>query len=213
MGIKKSPQASLKDQTHIRKRDRDLAGLMTALQDTDPKARRWAAHDLAELKTEEIGQASHALLKQLNQETNTSVREAIFTSLTLIGDGVAVDGLVGCLSSEDTVLRNEAIEALKQLPDEIAPMMQQLLLADEPDLRIFAVNVLESLRHPKVEQWLIDVIENDSHVNVCATAVDLLGEVGSSAARPALEGLRVRFANEPYICFAADLALKRLGEE
>jgi hypothetical protein len=49
-------------------------------------------------------------------------------------------------------------------------------------VRIFAVNILESLRHPQVEEWLIEVIEGDPHLNVCGTAVDLLGETGSPGA-------------------------------
>jgi hypothetical protein len=63
-----------------------------------------------------------------------------------------------------------------------------------------------------VESWLIEVIEADPHVNVCATAVDLLGEVGSAAAREALLGLKDRFPDEPYVHFAADLALRRIDE-
>jgi hypothetical protein len=47
---------------------------------------------------------------------------------------------------------------------------------------------------------------------VCATAVDLLAEVGSPAALEPLQQLKVRFAEEPYIQFAADLALKRISE-
>jgi tRNA A37 threonylcarbamoyladenosine synthetase subunit TsaC/SUA5/YrdC len=69
------------------------------------------------------------------------------------------------------------------------------------------------LRHPDVEKWLAEVIENDPHVNVCATAVDLLGEVGSQAALESLRKLKSRFANEPYIQFAADLAIKRILED
>jgi HEAT repeat protein len=87
--------------------------------------------------------------------------------------------------------------------------MEGLLHDPDPDVRIFAVNILESLKHPLVETWLIEVIGNDPHVNVCATAVDLLGEVGSSLAIPALTALRDRFSDEPYIGFAVDIAIKR----
>ena len=65
--------------------------------------------------------------------------------------------------------------------------------------------------HPEVENWLIEVISQDCHVNVCATAVDLLGEVGSPRAHDALQALKQRFAGEPYIQFAADIALKRIA--
>jgi HEAT repeat protein len=90
--------------------------------------------------------------------------------------------------------------------------MLELLADADPDVRIFAVNVLESLCHPDVETWLIQVICRDDHVNVCATAVDLLGEVGSADAIQPLEQLKSRFSDEPYIQFAADLALRRINE-
>jgi HEAT repeat protein len=176
---------------HIGEREK----LLLDLDDSDPAKRRWAARDL-------LGHAevSVPLLARLNSEQDLSVREVILTSLTRIGDQDAVTGLVDCLRSEDAALRNEAIEAMQSLPEAVGPMMQGLL----------AVNILESLRHPDVEAWLIAVIETDRHVNVCATAVDLLAEVGTSASRTALLGLKARFADEPYIQFAADLSLRRI---
>ena len=71
---------------------------------------------------------------------------------------------------------------------------------------------MESMVHPDVERWLIEVIETDSHINVCATAVDLLCEVGTEAAIDPLVRLQARFVSEPYIQFAAELALKRVRE-
>jgi hypothetical protein len=79
-------------------------------------------------------------------------------------------------------------------------------------VRIFVVNILDSERHPEAESWLIEVIERDTHVNVCATAVDLLCEVGTEAAIDPLVQLKERFRSEAYIQFAADLALKRIRE-
>jgi HEAT repeat protein len=152
------------------------------------------------------------LIEHIKQEADVSVREVILTTLIRTGDFTAVLGLVECLRSEDAALRNEAIDALKQMPEEVAPVMRGMLEDDDSDVRIFAVNILESLRHPLVESWLIDVIQTDAHVNVCAAAVDLLGEVGSMAAREALLGLKQRFPDEPYVQFAADLALRRIDE-
>lgn len=191
--------------TDERSRPRDLDGLIAELADSNPVARRWAARDLAAFPD-----AAAALVARLGREADATVREAILISLTVIGSRTAVEGLVDCLRSEDAGLRNEAIEAMKNLPEAVAPIMAGLLADPDPDVRIFAVNVLESLRHPDVEQWLIEVISEDEHVNVCATAVDLLGEVGTEAAVPALEALKARFPDEPYISFAADVALKRI---
>lgn len=189
-----------------RKNSRDCGGLVAELESSNPIARRWAARDLTDCPD-----ASAALVQRLQHEDDISVREVILTTLTTLGDEAAVAGLVSCLKSEDAALRNEAIEAMKQLPDEVAPIMRGLLDDANPDVRIFAVNILESLRHPEVESWLISVIANDQQLNVCATAVDLLGEVGTAAAQDALQQLKARYADEPYIHFAADVALKRIA--
>lgn len=191
-----------------RQQSRDCSSLMAKLESDNPTARRWAARDLTDCPA-----ASAVLVHRLLCEQDVSVREVILSTLTSLGDGVAVAGLVSCLRSEDAALRNEAIEAMKQLPDEVAPMMSGLLADPSPDVRIFAVNILESLRHPQVEAWLIGVIDNDPQLNVCATAVDLLGEVGSREATAPLKRLKARYAGEPYIQFAADLALKRITAE
>lgn len=193
--------------TDERQSPRDFAGLIAELENTNPTARRWAARDLAEFP-----EAAEALVEHFKREDDPSVRDAILATLARLGDSAAVAGLVECLRSEDAAVRNEVIDAMKQLPEEVAPIMGNLLADQDPDVRIFAVNILESLRHPQVEAWLISIIEKDPHVNVCAAALDLLGEVGTSASRSALEQLKVRFSDEPYICFAANLALKRIDE-
>lgn len=190
-----------------RKQTRACPNLLAGLEDDNPTTRRWAARDLVNCHD-----VAAALVDRLKREGNLSVREVILTTLTRLGDSTAVAGLVDCLRSEDAALRNEAIEAMKQLPDEVAPIMQGLLSDPDPDVRIFAVNILESLRHPDVESWLIEVIETDAHVNVCATALDLLSEVGTAWALEPLAGLKARFADEPYIQFAGDLALRRIHE-
>lgn len=191
-----------------RSQSRDCASLAEQLASQDPLVRRWAARDLADCPT-----ASATLVARLACEPDISVREIIFSSLASLGDEVAVAGLIDCLRSEDALLRNESIEILKQLPDAVAPIMENMLVEPDADLRIFAVNILESLCHPDVEKWLINVIERDVNVNVCATALDLLVEVGSNISEPALTQLKVRFANEPYICFAVDMALQRIAKD
>lgn len=184
---------------------RDCASLQRELQHATPLTRRWAARDLADCPD-----AAASLVAQLLCESEHSVREVIFSSLTVLANPVAVAGLVQCLRSEQASLRNEAIECMKRMPEQVAPMMEELLHDTEVDVRIFAVNILESLHHPQVEHWLIGVICSDPEVNVCGTAADLLSELGSEASRSALQQLKVRFPEEPYIQFAADLALQRI---
>jgi len=206
MGLIK-PHAHENTAQHERKHARDCESLRQQLLDPSAEVRRWAARDMVDCP-----ECSQALVDALRQEEDVSVREVILTSVTRIGDEIAVSGLVECLRSDEAELRNEAIEAMKQLPEAVAPIMLGLLMDEDSDVRIFAVNILESLRHPQVEAWLLQVIDVDDHVNVCGTAVDLLGEVGSAAALAALQRLKARFAEVPYIQFAADLAIKRIQE-
>jgi len=190
-----------------RSRPRERQDLVVALGSDNPVARRWAARDLAAHEG-----VSEELLNRLAQEPDRSVREVIFTSLTQLRDPAAVRGLVMFLRSEDPAVRSETVEALKQLPDQVAPHMESLLADPDPDVRILAVNVLESLRHPSVETWLVQVIETDLHLNVCGAALDLLSETGTDLAVDAILRLMRRFPAEPYIQFSADLDLKRIGK-
>jgi len=188
-----------------RKQKRDCSGLLAELSAPNPTARRWAARDLVDYP-----ENAASLIERLKVEPEVSVREVILTTLAQQEDVTVAAGLLECLRSDDAARRYEAIEALAQMPAAIAPIIRGLLCDPDPDARIFAVNILASLRHPDVETWLIQVIETDPHVNVCATAVDQLSEVGTEAALEPLAQLSSRFAEEPYILFAADMALKRI---
>jgi len=185
-----------------RKQERDFQGLLKQLQDADPAIRRWAVRDLAAYP-----EAVPHLIELLNNEMVPFVREAIFTSLVTIGSLSAVKGLLSCLRSDDAALRNETIEALQNLPDLVVPFIDKLLADPDSDVRILTINILEALKHPNVEDWLIKVIQQDPHVNVCTAAVDLLSEIGTEKAIPALEALKNRFPDETFVQFAVDTAV------
>jgi len=208
MPIKKKEDKVVEIKEERRKIQRDFEGLILQLSSEKPTERRWAARDLADYK-----EASSYLIEQLIKEKDIAVREIIISSLLSIGDEITISGLINCLKSDDAHLRNSAIEALKQVPEQVALYIEKLLQDKDPDIRIFTINILESLRHPKVVKWLIEVIEKDENVNVCATALDLLVEVGTEEAIPSIKKVKERFKNEPYIQFASDLALRRIGEQ
>jgi len=207
MGFAKAGQRPSEPDTSVEDAPLDLPALIRGLRDTEPSVRRRCAKELAAYP-----ESVHALAASLDIERVQNVREMVMTSLALIGSQEAVAVLLPCLRSDDAFLRNEAIEVLKQLPEALAPMMETLLKDQDPDVRIFAVNVLESLRHPSVVQWLMNVIENDPHVNVVATALDLLSEVGDEKCIEALLRAQERFSNEPYLQFAVRTALDRIEQ-
>lgn len=204
MGLVK-PKTIRTAESFAPEKERDSIELAAALEDVDPGVRRSAARDAISHPD-----AAIALVSRLGREQDAAVKEVILNTLVRLKAPSAISGLVDCLRSEDVVLRNEVIEAFRQMGSEVDPVLQSLLADPDPDVRIFAVNILDSQRHPEMESWLIKVIEEDSHVNVCATAVDLLCEVATEASIASILQLKARFAGEPYIQFAADLALKRI---
>jgi HEAT repeat protein len=206
MGLVKQKSIQLAKRTKL-KPERNFGKLLAALEGSDVSGRRQAARDIAHCPN-----AVAALVSRLKREEDVAVREVILNALIRLNDPSAVSGLVDCLRSENTALRNETIETFKQLGHEVDLILQSLLADPDPDIRIFAVNILESQRHSEAESWLIKVIEEDAHVNVCATAVDLLCEIGTQASSDSLVRIKARFAPEPYIQFACNLALKRIRE-
>ena len=78
---------------------RDLNELAIQLADGNPVIRRGAALNLAQHQD-----ASEILVDRLKQDNDTSVRDAILTTLISLGDSFAVIGLVECLRSEDAAL-------------------------------------------------------------------------------------------------------------
>lgn len=206
--IKTTPDAegSVDRDRDDRRYSRDLAGLAAALNDEDSDTRRWAARDLVEFP-----KACPELVTRLHVELDPSVRGVLFTTLIYLGSPDAVLGMITCLRSEDASVRNEAIEAMKQLPDVVAPLMNDLLSDSDFTVRLFAVNILVSLAHSDVEQWLITLLDHEMNVNVCAAALDVLVEIGGKNAEASVIAVQSRFPGEAYIQFATELALKRIG--
>ncbi len=188
-----------------REHARDPDGLLAQLKTGDTEQRRWAARDLAAHPA-----AAAALGSRLAAEPDPSVREALFTSLSRHANDAAADALLPLLRSEDAELRNGAIEALASMPV-IAGVRIDALLADaDADVRIFAVNLLGDLRHERVPRWLLGVLEHEVSVNVVCAAIEVLAEVGSTEHLAALGAAARRFGDDPFVAFAADVAIGRI---
>lgn len=205
MGLKRHADGVGLREVVEREHPRDLAGLCAQLREGDLDQRRWAARDLVGLPA-----AGAALGEQLLREAEPSVREAIFTTLKAHASEAAAAALLPLLRSEDAVLRNGAIEALSGMPQAVAPKVAGLLRDQDPDVRIFTVNLLGDLQHPQVPQWLAQVLAHEAAVNVVAAAIEVLAEVGGPEHLGALQEAKRRFADDPFIAFAADMAAQRI---
>ncbi|MFL9826721.1 HEAT repeat domain-containing protein [Rhodoplanes sp. SY1] len=183
----------------------DLPTRLAALDSPDAAGRRRAVRDLA-------GESSAvpALCGRLLKEQNLSVRTALFTALIRLQSPAVVSGLLPLLRLDDANLRNEAIDALQDMPEEVGPFIEGLLGDPDSDVRILAIQLLGTLAHPHAPGWLVDVVETDGHVNVCAAAADCLAEVGGPDAIGPLRRLARRFPEEPFVAFAVDMAIRRI---
>lgn len=209
MALKKTTDTATLRPVEAREYTRDTGGLVAQLADADTTVRRWAARDLAMHPD-----AALALCARLPEERDTSVRSALFTTISHIAIGErgseVVQALLPLLRSEDPGLRNGVIEVLSGLPDAVAPHIEALLRDTDSDVRIFTVNLLGDLPHPKVPRWLQQVLLQDSAVNVVGAALEVLAEVGTPESLPALRAVAQRFADEAFIGFAVSLAAERI---
>jgi HEAT repeat protein len=155
--------------------------------------------------------ATVLLASRLQVENDRGVRETILTNLVRNGGLAAARPLLNLLRSDDADLRNAVIETLQGMSDAITPLIEDLLTDPDADVRIFAVNILQSLKSPTVPDLAVKVISTDPHVNVCAAAVDVLAEVGRPEMAGALRDVAARFPDQPFLAFAVRTALKRIG--
>lgn len=188
-----------------RSHPRNLQELLTQLRSGTAQERRWAARDLSGRQ-----EAAEPLCQAFGEETELSVRAAIGDGLLAIGDESVVRGILPYLHSEDAGQRNFAVEILQKLPEVSSNYVEELLHHTDPDIRIFAINICQYLAHAPTTDWLLDVIRNDTHINVIATAIDGLAEIGTPEMTEELSALKRRFAGDPFICFAVDQAILRI---
>ncbi|CAA2102016.1 hypothetical protein MBUL_01471 [Methylobacterium bullatum] len=185
----------------------DIHTLTAALAAPESAERRRVARELGAFPA-----AASLLCEQLCLEPAASVRAVILTSLIRIGSPAVVAGLLPLLRSENSGLRNAAIEVLQEMPAEVEPHVAALLADPDSDVRILTVNLLSLLPHPKAPFWLSQVVAQDPHVNVCAAAIDGLAEIGDAQAVAPLRTLPERFPEVPFIRFAVAAALRRIGD-
>ena len=205
MGLRKSNTPDPLREVVDRGFPRHVDGLVAQLRGGDAEQRRWAVRDLTSHP-----QAAAALGAQLLVERDAAVREAIFLALGTMASDEAVSALLPLLRSEDARLRNGAIEVLSGLPKVVGPRISALLLDADVDVRIFTDNLLGELRHEQVTQWLQQVLLSDREVNVVAAAIEVMAETGQPEHIDALRETRRRFADDPFIGFAADVAIERI---
>jgi HEAT repeat protein len=184
------------------------AAAIANLKDPQAEARWSAARSLGSSP-----EAVPALAVALSIERASRVREAIMTALIRIGDDASVKALLPYLRSQDAWLRAATIEALQSLPNAISPYIDQLLEDSDPDVRLLATELVRNMPAENATQALCRLLDREQHPNVCAAAIELLAEVGTREAIPALQSCAERFAGVPFLAFAALTAMARISDD
>jgi HEAT repeat protein len=175
---------------------------------TSPDAEiRWSAARALGIHRETVS----ALAAALGVEQIARVREAIMTALMRIGDEASVKVLLPYLRSQDAGLRAAAVEALQALPDAISPFLETLLADDDSDVRLLATELARNMPAADATHVLCRLLEQEQHPNVCGAAIEVLAEVGTRDAIPALQLCAARFSKIPFLRFAVSTAIARVS--
>lgn len=189
-------------------KDSQVKKLMEILS-THPEERErsYAAMELCGFPQDDVVEY---LVKRLVEEESRLVQEAIVSTLIAIGTEAVVRRCAELLRSEDAYLRNSAIEVLQSLHHTSLEVVRVLLQDPDPDVRLFAVNVLGELKAKEAVELLCRVVEEDENINAVAAAVEYLGEMGlRNKDREIVQKAAERFS-DPFLEYAVEVALRKM---
>jgi HEAT repeat protein len=187
---------------------RDERDPFAMLRAGTPEQRWGAARSLAD-----VAGSIEALGKALAVETDVRVRSAILTSLVRLASPASAAVILPWLRSDDANLRTAALDALRAMAGSVLPMLPALLADADPDVRLLSCEIARCLPSAEATPLLCDVLDREREANVCAAAVDVLAEIGSPLAVPALQRCAKRFRHEAFLDFAIRMAIKRVRTE
>lgn len=166
---------------------------------------RWAAARVAPLTSDGV----LALGDALGVEQDDRVREAIFTRLVRAATPQSVEAVLPHLRSDDARLRTGALDALRAMPEAVAPRLAELLADRDSDVRLLSCEIARGLPAAAATRMLCDLLDREAVANVCGAAIEVLTEIGTSEAVPTLERCASRFGGDPFLTFAIRVALDR----
>jgi HEAT repeat protein len=186
----------------------DLATVMSALASgTDDE--RWAAARSAH----ELPGSAMALAEALLREPNSRVREAMFNSLARIATPESVELLVLFVRSDEAHLRTGALDSLRAMKGAVWPYLPRLLADGDADVRLLACELVRKVPDDEASRLLCKLLESEAESNVCASAVEVLAEVGGTDALPVLARCEERFRATPFLAFSIKIAADRIRSQ
>jgi len=182
------------------------ADIIRQLSSSDPTEVREAAFAAAEGRVEEAVPALAGLLRS----SNLGVQEAADMALRKIGGGGAVAAVIPLLRSDEAPVRNLSMDLLRALSGQDLPTVIKLLHDEDPDIRIFASDILGACDNTMAVAPLCEAMLKDPEVNVRYQAAVSLGELG----RPeAVRSLNQALADEEWVQYSVIEALAKIRDD
>ena len=144
------------------------------------------------------------------QSSDIGVQEAAERALRKIGGANAVTALIPLLRLEDAPVRNIAMDLLRNVGVKNIDALFQLLHDDDPDMRIFASDILGSTANILAVPHLCNALLRDPEVNVRYQAAVSLGNLGF---QEAVVSLNSALEDEEWVQFSVIEALIKLRVE
>jgi HEAT repeat protein len=134
----------------------------------------------------------------------------MFTGLARIGTPESAELLLAMLRSDQSALRTGALDGLRMMGSAVRDVLPRLLSDADPDIRLLSCELARGLPAEEATTALCALLAGEQDVNVCAAAVDVLAEVGTPSARPALAQCAARFSQNAFLAFAVKVAIDRI---
>ena len=151
-----------------------------------------------------------ALAKALAVEQDRHVREVILTSLAGSHCDEGIESILVFIRSDDAHLRTGAVDALRTTKAAIGPYLARLLSDPDADVRIVGCELSRNLPDHEAARLLCERLDVETEPNVCASAVEVLAEVGGTAALATLQRCAERFRGNPFLAFSIDATAARI---
>jgi HEAT repeat protein len=179
---------------------------LALLAGDDPEALREGAHQAG---AEKLHAAIPLLVKHI-ASPNIGVQEAVDRALRKIGGPDVVAAVIPLLRSADAPVRNIAMDLLRALGGSDFEALRVLLGDDDPDIRIFAADILGAMGTSLSVPPLCKALLHDPEVNVRYQAAVSLGVLANSEAADALNKA---LQDEEWVQFAVIEALTKIKAE
>ena len=183
----------------------DCKDLCQRLDGHEPDVLRDAAYEAGEAGClEAVPSLARLLCSQ-----NLGVQEAADRALRKIGGKEVVAAVKPLLRSDEAPTRNASMDILRAVGDQDFPTLLELLHDTDPDIRIFASDILGSTDSRLAVEPLCEALLKDPEVNVRYQAAVSLGEL---AFHEAARCLGKALGDDEWVQFAVIEALAKIRD-